>query len=138
MPPARFAPDLGIQVPLWSRNDVITSWLRLRLTSYRFPHPSLTYTKCLSHWYAVSMAFGCTHMPLHKPSWPQNLGILGHLWSENDVIMSYLRLTYTSDHIQSIGAISMLSQVRNGASIPLHWPSWPQIWEFWVTLVEWE
>ena len=41
-------------------------------------------------------------------------------------------------HIQSIGAIGMLSQVRNGASIPLHWLSWPQIWEFWVTIVEWE
>jgi hypothetical protein len=26
---ARLAPDLGIQVHLWSENDAITSWLRL-------------------------------------------------------------------------------------------------------------
>ena len=76
MPPARFAPDLGIQVCLWIVNDVITSWLRLRSTSYHFPHPHATYTTCLSHWYAVSMAFGCTLILLHhRPSWPQFLGI---------------------------------------------------------------
>ncbi len=37
--PARFAQDLGIQVHLWSENDVITSWLRLISTSDPFIHP---------------------------------------------------------------------------------------------------
>ncbi len=36
---AKLAPDLGIQVHLWTENDVITSWLRLLSTSDHFIHP---------------------------------------------------------------------------------------------------
>jgi hypothetical protein len=61
---------------LWSRTDAITSWLRLTSTSDCFPHPSKTYTKCLSHWYAVSQAYGCTLIPLHRAIWPEILGFL--------------------------------------------------------------
>jgi len=68
--PAKFAPDLAFLGHLWSRNDVITSWLTLRSsTSNCFPHQHVIYTMCLSHWYAVSMAFGCTLILLHhRPS----------------------------------------------------------------------
>jgi hypothetical protein len=37
--PAKLAPDLGIQVNLWSKNDVITSCLRLISISDHFIHP---------------------------------------------------------------------------------------------------
>jgi hypothetical protein len=37
--PAKMAPDLGIQVHLWSENDVIMSWLRLIPPSDHFIHP---------------------------------------------------------------------------------------------------
>jgi len=33
---------------MWSKNDVITSWLRLTATSNCFPHPYLTFTEYLS------------------------------------------------------------------------------------------
>ena len=105
--PAKLAPDLGIQVHLWSVNDVIRSWLRLISTSDPFIHPYFAYTKCLSHWCAVSRACWCTLIGLHlldiikvfeqlecclKCIWVHpytvtpakltpDLGILGCLWS---------------------------------------------------------
>jgi hypothetical protein len=36
---AKLPPDLGIQVPLRSRNDATTLWLRLRSTSNHVIHP---------------------------------------------------------------------------------------------------
>ncbi len=45
--------------------------------------------KVLSHWYAVSRAYGCTLIPLHRPSWPQ-------IWEVNS-ITPCLRLISTSD-----------------------------------------
>ncbi len=70
--PAKLTPDLGFQVHLRSENDATTSCLRLISTSDCFIHPYWTYTKCLSYFYAVSRAYGCTLIPLHRPSWPQN------------------------------------------------------------------
>ena len=72
--PAKPAPDLGTQGHMRSGNDAIMSWLRLISTSNHFIHPYKTYTKCLSHWYAVSRACGCILIPLPRPSWPQILG----------------------------------------------------------------
>ena len=69
--PAKLTPDLGIQGHLWSGNDATTSCLSLIFTSDHCIHPYWTYTKCLSHLYAVSRADGCTLIPLHYPSWPQ-------------------------------------------------------------------
>jgi hypothetical protein len=71
IPPAMFAPDLGVQGCYIGVNDVITSYLRQISTSNHFPPPHLTYTKCLSYWYAVSRAYGCTLIPFHWPCWPQ-------------------------------------------------------------------
>ncbi len=69
--PAKLPPDLGIQVHLRSGKYATTFWLRLISTSEHFIHPYLTYTKCLSYWYAVSRAYCSTLIPLHWPSWPQ-------------------------------------------------------------------
>ncbi len=67
---------LELWVTYGMRMMKITSWLRLIPTSDCFPHPYQTYTKCLSYWYAVSRAYGCTHIPLHSPSWPEILECL--------------------------------------------------------------
>jgi hypothetical protein len=69
---ARLALDLGILGDLRNGNDAPTSWLRLISTS-NFIHPYETYAMCLSHWEALSRPYeyGCTHIPLHLPSWPQ-------------------------------------------------------------------
>ena len=88
--PAKLAPDLGIQVHLRSENDAITSCFGLISTSDPFIHTYYAYTKCFSHWYAVSRACECTLIPLHRSSWPPNLGSQVHLWSENDAITSCL------------------------------------------------
>ena len=40
--------DFGVLVHLWSRNDVITAWLRLTTTSNCFMHPYYIYKKCLT------------------------------------------------------------------------------------------
>ena len=87
--------DLGIQGHWSSENDAIASWLRLMSTSDHFTNPYQIYTKCLSHWYAVSRAFWCTCMRWHWPSWLQ---IWEFMFTENDVIRSCLRLISTSDH----------------------------------------
>ncbi len=76
---AKLAPYLGNQGNLRNENDAITSWLRLISTSYHFIHPFLTYTKCLSHWYAVSREYGCTLIQLHRPSWP-------HIWGLRSLV----------------------------------------------------
>ncbi len=56
---------------IWGFSDATTSWLRLIFTSDHIIHPYQTYTKCLSDWYAVSRAYGCPLILLHRPSWPQ-------------------------------------------------------------------
>ena len=149
--------DVGLLHHLWSQNDVIMSWLRLTVTLDCCPHPSYTYTKCLStliwrplayissltqlylpysaqilgfcvtcgikmmslchgwcwhhsqtascihlrhilhsgwaHWYAVNWHM-IAALPSYTPrTWGSDFGVLGHLWSQNDVIMSWLRLT---------------------------------------------
>ncbi len=50
---------------LWSKNDAIKSWLRLKSTSDCFLHPYKTYRMCLRYFFAVSRAYGCTLIPLY-------------------------------------------------------------------------
>ena len=95
--PAKLAPDLGIQVHLRSANDATMSCLRMILTSEHFIHPYLTYKKCLSHCYAVSRAYGCILILLHKPSWPQIWGFRVTGGVKMNDITSWLRLISTSD-----------------------------------------
>ena len=54
---------------------------------------------------------------------------LHHVWGwYPPQTTSYIHVRY----IQSVLAIGMLSQWHMGTLIPLHRPSWPQIWEFWI------
>ena len=98
--PAKPTPDLGTHGHLKSGNDVITSWLRLISTSDHFMHPYYAYTMCLSYWYAVSRAFWCTLIPLHRPSCPR-FGDSGSLeewkWCHNVMFWAdiYLRPLHT-------------------------------------------
>jgi hypothetical protein len=109
---------------LRSGNDATTSWLRLIFTSDHFIHPYKTYTKCLRHWYAVSGAYGCTLIPLHRPSCPQIWGFRFtwgaemmpqcHVWGwYPPQTASYIHLR----RIQSVWAIGMLSQGHMGAPL---------------------
>ena len=80
--------------------------------------------KCLSHWYAVSRAYGCPLVPLHRPSWPQIWGLRVtwgvkmmtqcHGWGwYSPQTASYIHIR----HIQSVWAIGMLSQGHMGAPL---------------------
>ena len=94
---AKLAQIWKFQVPCKLKNGAITSWLRLISTSDCFPHPHQTYTKCLSYWYAVSKAYGCTLIPLHWPSWPQIWEFQFPCGCKNGAITSWLRLISTLD-----------------------------------------
>jgi len=89
----------------------------------------IRYKQRLSHWYAVSRAYGCTLVTLHWPSWPQILefgvacGVkmmaLHHGWGR------YLPSTASYIHIRcikSVWAIGTLSQGHMGtpSSLLLH------------------
>ena len=122
--PAKLAPDFGIWVHLRSGNDAITSCLGLISTSDPFIYPYYAYKKCLSHWYAVSRACGCTLIPLHRPGLPQIWGFrftcgvkmmsLHHGWGwYPPQTTSYIHIR----HIQSVWAIVMLSQGHVGAPL---------------------
>jgi hypothetical protein len=76
---------------------VIMSWLRLTSTSNCFPHPYYTYNM-LEH--IDMLAIGIQQQPYTVFSTllgSSDFEVLGHLWSRNDVIMSWLRLTATSN-----------------------------------------
>jgi hypothetical protein len=45
--PTLFGSDFGVLSYLWSQHDVIMSWLMLTATLKSFPHPCMTYKKCL-------------------------------------------------------------------------------------------
>ena len=122
--PAKLAPDFGIWVHLRSGNDAITSCLGLISTSDPFIYPYYAYKKCLSHWYAVSRACGCTLIPLHRPGLPQiwefrfTYGVkmmsLHHGWGwYPPQTTSYIDIR----HIQSVWAFGMLSQGHVGAPL---------------------
>jgi hypothetical protein len=87
--PAKFPPDLGIQVHLRSGNDATTSWLRLIsiLDIYKVFEPLVCCLKGIwLHPYSVTPA-----------KLPPDLGIQVHLRSGNDATTSWLRLISTSD-----------------------------------------
>ncbi len=57
--------------------------------------------KCLSHWYAVSRAYGCILIPLHWPGWPKiwGLRVTCKVKKSHNVMVEadiYLRLLHTS------------------------------------------
>ena len=79
-----------------SQSDVVMSWLRLQTHLECIPHPNHMYTKCFSTLIRCGWAYGCalTLLPILLGSY---FVVLCHLWSQHDVIMSWLRLTATSN-----------------------------------------
>jgi hypothetical protein len=79
-----------------SLSDAVMSWLRLQTHLESTPHPCHMYTKCLSTLIRCGWAYGCalTLLPILLGSY---FAVLCHLWSQHDVIMSWLRLTATSN-----------------------------------------
>jgi hypothetical protein len=80
-----------------SLSDAVMSWLRLQTHLESTPHPCHMYTKCFSTLIRCEWAYGCTLtlLPILLGSYFEVL--LCHLWSQHDVIMSWLRLTATSN-----------------------------------------
>ena len=99
--PTLLGSNFGFRGHMWSQNDVITSWLRLIATSNCFLHPYLTYTNCLSTLICCLLAYGTIFTQLYtllaQISTGSDFGVLGCIWSQNIVIMSWLRLIATSN-----------------------------------------
>jgi hypothetical protein len=78
--------------------DAVMSWLRLQTHLESTPHPCYMYTKCFSTLINCGWSYGCalalTLLPILLGSY---FVVLCHLWSHYDVIMSWLRLTATSN-----------------------------------------
>ena len=81
---------------LWSQHDVIMSWLRLTSTSNCIPHPYYTYNM-FEHIGMLSIGIQQQHYTVLPTLLGSDFEVLGHLWSQHDVIMSWLRLTATSN-----------------------------------------
>jgi hypothetical protein len=75
---------------------VIMSWLRLASTSYCFPHPYYTYN-IFEHIDMLSIGIQQQPYTVLPTLLGSDFEVLGHLWSQHDVIMSWLRLTATSN-----------------------------------------
>ncbi len=82
---------------LWSHNVVIMSWSRLTTTSNYFPHHYQTNKKFLSTLICCPWVYSSSLTQLCPP----NLASIWGLWvtyaSQNDAILSWLRLTATSN-----------------------------------------
>ncbi len=86
-------------------NDVITSWLRLISTSDCFPHPYKTYKMCLSYWYSVSRAYGCTLVSLYQQSWLQILefgSMVEWIWCHYIMVEADIHLRLVLTYIRHI------------------------------------
>jgi hypothetical protein len=92
--PTLLGSECGVLGHMWSQNDVIRSWLRLTATSNCLPHPCQTCATCLSTLICRPLACRCnpTNTVL-STLLGLDRGILGHLSCQNDVIMSWLRLS---------------------------------------------
>jgi len=75
---------------------VIMSWLRLTSTSNCFPHPYHTYNM-FEHIDMVSIDIQQQPYTVLPTILGSDFEVLGHLWSQHDVIMSWLRLRVTSN-----------------------------------------
>jgi hypothetical protein len=93
--------------------------------------------KWLSHWYAVSRAFGCTLVLLHRPSRPQIL--YGHSasfvkwkWCRYVIFEADTDIHLRIRYIKCLSHWYAVSRAFWFTHTQLHWPYWPQIWKFWV------
>ncbi len=98
---------------LWSQKDVITSWLRLTAASNWFLHPHKAYTMCLSKLICCPWAYSSNLKQLYLHYLAHIFG-LGHLWSQHDVITSWMSLKATSNCFLCI-------HIRHMQSVWSHW-----------------
>ncbi len=122
---------------LWSQNDVIMSWLRLRATPNCFPHPYWTYTKCLSTLIYCPLAYSISLTQLYPPySMAQILGFwvtwgvktmwLCHGWGwRPPQTASHIHIR----HVQSIWAHSYAVNWHTVTALhSLTHPTWVRFW----------
>ncbi len=96
--PAELAPDLGSQGHLWSENDAIMSWLRLKSTSDLL-HTSIEDINKVFQPLVWCLEGIWVHPYIVTPAkLAPDLGSQVHFWSKNDATTSWLRLISTSDH----------------------------------------
>ncbi len=82
---------------LVGKNDVILSWSILTATSNCFLHPYQTHRMDFEHIDMLSIGIWQQPYTVIPTLLGSDFGVLGHLWSRNDVIMSSLRLMATSN-----------------------------------------
>ena len=81
---------------LFSQNDVTMSWLKLTATQTA-PHIHIRHTMCLSTLICCPLTYSSSLTQTQLSSLlVSDFGVLCHLWSQYDVIMSWLRLAATS------------------------------------------
>ena len=135
---AKLPPDLGSQVHLkrkWCHNIMDEADVPLKLL----------HTSILDIYKVIESLVCCLKGIWVHPSTitparlAPDLGTSqGHLWSDNDVITSRLRLISTSDpfmhpyyaYTKCLSYWYVVSRACWCTLIPLHRPSWPQIWGF--------
>jgi hypothetical protein len=109
------------------------------------PIPTASYIhirhiKWLSLCHAVFLrVYVCTRNPFYWPSWPQmwefwvpygvELMSLHHVWGCSIQTASHVHIRWLNS------CYAVLRVYVCTLSIPFNWPSWPQMWEFWVTHV---
>jgi hypothetical protein len=78
----------GVMGHLWSQNDIITSWLRLPSTSITASHINMNIYKVFEHFHMLSMGIWQQPQTVIPTLLGSDFGVLGHLWSQNDVVTS--------------------------------------------------
>ena len=120
----------------WSQNNVITSWLRLTVTSNCFPHPYSTYTQCLSTSICCPFAYSCsltqfTHSSCRLRIWGFE-SLVESKWCDYVIVEadSHLKLLSTSilDIYTEFEQINMLSiGIWQQPYTDTH-PNWLRFW----------
>jgi hypothetical protein len=91
--------DFGVLGHFWSQNDVIMSWLRQTVTSNSKLLSTSTFEiyKVIEHIDVLSVGIWLQLYTVLPTLLGSDFGVLGHFWSQNDVITSGLMLTATSN-----------------------------------------
>ncbi len=138
MTPAKLAPDLGILGCLWSVKMVPVRHFEADIHLRLLPTSLLDTKKVFEPLLCCLKGIWVHPYTVTPAKLAPDLGIRVHLWSENDVIMSWLRLISTSDSFihpyyayrKCLSKWYAVSRECGCNLIPSHQPSWPQIWGF--------
>jgi hypothetical protein len=87
--------DFGVRGHLLSQNDVMMPWLGLRVKL--LPTSILDIYKVFENIDMLSIGIWLQPYTVIPTLPGSDFGVLGHLWSQNDVITSWLILTVTSN-----------------------------------------